>query len=406
MKSMTLFSQTPHPEKKEKHKYFLGYSVSFFLLSGLLLPSNPAWALPFYVLVVPLFILVIARSRADLPYPQILIFFLLTIGWFGLSIFWGESPDTRRMYKYLNATFSNSIYLIVSFWLFSGVLLPRFCMASFARLFTAACFVNVLISFLFYDWSTWERLSGYAETRHPILGGYIVSLAIPMALLVFDRGMQRYDRLFSVLALLSSVAFVFLTGSRGAWLTCTAALCGYVIVRTRSVRILVILGFCALAIGFAVQLGGLHSDFISENVGRESYRLLIWKDTLTHILERPFLGHGVQSNPILAEHFSFPHSLYVSALYYGGVFGLLALLGSFLCGARAVCHIKGISEKAFSLSLLAIPFVGGLTDMGQLIKPPSEEWYIVWLPLIIVCSLCFKNHQRTNPSGDTGRSHS
>lgn len=397
MKSMTLFSQALQPEKRETHKYILGCSVLFFLLSGFLLPSNPAWAFPFYALVIPLFILVTARSRADLPCPKTLVFFLLTVGWFGLTIFWGEHPDTRRTYKYVNAAFSNSIYLLVSFWLFTGVLLPRFCMISFARLFTAMCLVNVLISFLFYDWSTWERLSGYAETRHPILGGYIVSLAIPMALLVFDRRAQRYDRLFSVLALLSFITFVFLTGSRGAWLTGTAALCGYIIVRIRSAWLPMILGLCGLTVGTAIQFGGLHSDFFVEQLSRNSYRLPIWKDTLTHVLERPFLGYGVQSKLILAEQFNFPHSLYVSSLYYGGVFGLLALLGSFFCGARAVFHMKETSEKAFSLSLLSVPLVGGLTDMGQLIKPPSEEWYIVWLPLIITCSLHFKSRANHRP---------
>src|SRR3546814_13098494 len=48
--------------------------------------------------------------------------------------------------------------------------------------------------------------------------------------------------------------------------------------------------------------------------------------TLFRSIDNPLLGHVVANESIFANSFSFPHSLYFSALYYGGILGILVLI--------------------------------------------------------------------------------
>src|SRR3546814_4472953 len=44
------------------------------------------------------------------------------------------------------------------------------------------------------------------------------------------------------------------------------------------------------------------------------------------------------------------------------------------------------NHRPFLISLLSVPAIAGLTDLGQAIKSPSEEWFILWLPALIVAA--------------------
>ena len=114
----------------------------------------------------------------------------------------------------------------------------------------------------------------------------------------------------------------------------------------------------------------------------EPSRLLIWRDTLSEIAERPLFGHGLAANlrPAPGLDASFPHDFYLSLLFYGGVVGLLlfvalaSVLGSRLWAAR------GTAEASWLAALGLNALVAGMTDFGQVTKGPGPLWFILWLP--------------------------
>jgi O-antigen ligase len=111
--------------------------------------------------------------------------------------------------------------------------------------------------------------------------------------------------------------------------------------------------------------------------------LEIWNSAWDYIQQRPVLGYGAASGGTFAQSWTFPHSLYLSTWYYSGIIGLILVISLFATLLYGALRIPDTANRGFVLSLLSVPAVAGITDLGQAIKPPSEEWYIIWLPVII-----------------------
>ena len=124
----------------------------------------------------------------------------------------------------------------------------------------------------------------------------------------------------------------------------------------------------------------------------EPSRLLIWRDALGEIAERPLFGHGLAANlpPAPGLDASFPHDLYLSLLFYSGAVGLLLFVALVAALARRLLAARGTHEATWLSALAINALVAGLTDFGQITKGPGPLWFILWLPLALI-STCRRN---------------
>jgi O-antigen ligase len=365
---------------------FLWLFVAFLAL-GYLVRPNPLWAaLFFYASLVPAMLLLLwrdASARAVLRDPLVQLCLAL-MGWYWASLLWGHDQPPRRVQGYAVGIPFNAGFVLCCVLFFARA------EEAWLRRLLAALAVAAALNAVFSIGShlalglhrvEGARLAGWAETRHAILGAGVMGLGLQaacfLALLLRDR---RWVVLSLAAVGLCALAFILITGSRGPVLATAAFLLvfGLAVTGWRGVLAGAVLLGAALVAVFVL----FGPDWVLHQLNRPSHRLPIWEVALARIAERPLLGHGVANHAIFGDpYFTFPHSLYLSALYYGGVVGA-ALLLAILCGAlRRAALLADRRWRAFALASLASPMVFGLTDLGQPAVGPSELWYVLWLPV-------------------------
>lgn len=372
------------------HNRFFVVFAGFFAL-GFVLRPNPVWALVFYLGVLPLLIARIRRCGFGPVSPGVWAALGVCV-WFGLSLLWGIDQTAGRIQKYAIAAVANAALVAAAYTFFRDAAAAD--LERFDRWIAAAAAVNVLLALGFYlaavdpryfhslDRFT-TRLEGWAETRHAILGADVLITAFVFAARAWSHAETDRRRAIAGACLVLVPVFVLLSGSRGPALALAAAAACLFLWQRRTLWILAAVG---VALAAAYAFVPAFTGFVDGNLARKPYRFEIWAATLDYVRNRPWIGHGVASQQVFAEQFTFPHSMYMSALFYGGAIGLALLLACLgYAGWRAV-RLEG-PVRAQALALLAVPVVAGLTDIGQPIKAPSEEWYIVWLPIVAVLGL-------------------
>ncbi|WP_158240534.1 O-antigen ligase family protein [Telmatospirillum siberiense] len=322
--------------------------------------------------------------------------FLVTILWFGLTLLWGVNQPAPRIGQYAAATVTNALFVIGGLLFFSDTGNPW--RERLFRFLPIAATVNIVISalhyYVFLAQSFDTRLTGWAETRHQILGSDIIAVTAVFALRnLFEPqgpGNPRRERVLQGLSLFAALIFIVLTGSRGSFVALAWAAGLFLwLVRPR-LMFLVFLCLTVLAGGLFFASEPLR-HFIMENVLRDPMRLRIWAATLDYVAERPLLGYGVATVATFTEDWiTFPHSMYFSALFYGGCVGLALVAMLFSAVVWRILKRAENRDRAFLLALISIPLIAGITDTGQFIKNPSPQWYIVWLPIIIATAMTVK----------------
>jgi len=362
---------------------FFPVFVAFFGL-GFILRPTPVWALVYYVAVMPTFFMLLWSRRGEFSFrdPALGLILALMV-WFGLTLSWGLDQTPKRVLKYMFSIPVNAS-LVAAAYIFFAHAEERFLTPLFRAISVAAVITTLISIILMGDSLGGERLTGWAETRHPILGADVMSVAFVVCLHRAFEDANTIWRRWGAVAAVFCVVFVLLTGSRGPLLALFAAMvCFLVQVRPRAVLILG--GGIAVLAALAVPFFPGVVNFAQENLMRNSYRLEIWEETLELVSQRPLLGYGAANvHTFVDPSITFPHSIYMSSLYYAGVAGLLAVLSLFGVTFWRAWSIENRSTRAFVTAMMVVPMVAGLTDIGQFIKSPSEVWYILWLPILTV----------------------
>jgi len=117
-----------------------------------------------------------------------------------------------------------------------------------------------------------------------------------MSLFLFGSKRRKWSRI--AFGILSALLFVclLLAASRGAWLGFVGALLLIGILKSK--KLILITLICILIVPFAVsgRLGKqVTSIFNINNEGPNIDRLILWKETLVMIKDRPLLGRGVNT---------------------------------------------------------------------------------------------------------------
>jgi O-antigen ligase len=355
-------------------------SMLVLLPAGLLIRPNPVWALTFYLFFVPALLNLFwrRRSAALSSEARALALPLTLIGYFALSLVWSDNQTGAALFKWLNNCVTSAVFV-------TGAVLFVSRSGRVSRLFdllTVTATLNAAISLGIYAWvGVAERLRGFAETRQPILGALVIGTCaiVTMHRLVEDR--DRRLRALRGASLVLFMMFILATGSRGPVLAIVAAFAAYLSFRGKRAL------FCGLAVVLLIICVIAFVDplaaYAHRMLTRNSLRLPIWAEALELSAQRPLLGYGLSAQ-FRWEEWTFPHSLYLSALYYGGAIGLFLVLATMTQPLLAAWRRWDPATGPLLVALVVYLATAGLTDLGQPVKSPSELWYIQWLPIVIM----------------------
>jgi O-antigen ligase len=348
------------------------------IAAGLLISPNPAWAMLFYVTVLPLFGL---RLRTLWPEDVGGLLGVALILWFTVTTLWDHAAGARAAPHLL--------------WVWNGLCTLVFFLAaraSYARagpererlysvlIIVAAINVAVSVGRATVIGMPEGRMNGWAEARHPILGAAIIGVCV---ILAAARALHGRSAAGNGAVACAGLAFIIATGSRGPLIAVAAAL-GVLLIGLAP-RLLLALAGAVLALAliayFAVP-GFDHAVGMRYLARGWSNRLDIWDLALREIAARPLFGHGPTARLARAVD-NFPHNLFLSTLFYSGVIGLVLLLALLVCAVLGAVRAKPPGERYMRLALLANLVLTGLSDLSQVTKGPSPMWYIVWLPIVL-----------------------
>jgi O-antigen ligase len=117
-----------------------------------------------------------------------------------------------------------------------------------------------------------------------------------------------------------------------------------------------------------------------------SHRPEIWARSLQSIREKPWFGHGLAANLPISPT-GFPHSLYLSLLFYSGIVGFAVFVALAAAIAVRLSRTRPGAERMWVMAMLMNALLAGLTDFGQITKGPDPLWFILWLPIVLALSL-------------------
>lgn len=338
---------------------------------GFVLAPEPVWAMSFYLLVLPgqLWRLRQAGWRQLPPAGDAVAMALIL--WLGLATFWDRSASGHLL------------------WLFNGGCTLAFLLAcrearprDLASVVIAGGAVNAAIAIVRHlaQGAMEARMPGWAETRHPILGAAIIGVMALLAAARLLEGRRSGEAWAYGAAVGLGLGFIGLTGSRGPMLATALAL-------------LVLVGLSRpwrlvwLVVGVAAILPLLPAGWWQTMAARGgSHRPEIWQQTLDVLAQAPWWARWVGLGPnatIGRPGEDFPHNLFLSTAFYGGLVGLALLLALLALALRAAWRGP---DRALKLALLVQVVGVGMTDLSNLAKGPSPMWYMVWLPLILCLS--------------------
>ncbi len=402
-----------------------------FGIAAFALPSEAAYAFVFYVGVVPAVALCWRRMRFSAPGDWLA---LALIAWSGLTLLWGEGPP-KRAFQFAVGAAATACFFVTLRRVLAEAKMRRL-LAAFLVCAGAANAGLVLLlgapSLLAGD-----RILGWGITRQPILGGSVMAVCFLTALAhalnndlysplppLRGRGLgegvwkparhavQHHPLTKPSAPEEGGVGFVLACRPDNAWLWrgfCTFAamlMAGFILAMQSRGALLgaaggtVLLFMCGpwrwrafavlaalLAAWFLLAPLSLRAHALHLAVERgTSHRSEIWAHTLELIRQKPFFGHGLAAN-LPPSPTGFPHSLYLSLLFYGGMVGLLMFVGLAVGVTRRLARRPMVAEQAWLVAVWLNGLLAGITDFGQITKGPGPLWAIIWLPVALVLSL-------------------
>ncbi|MGE4481563.1 O-antigen ligase family protein [Acidocella sp.] len=369
-------------------------ALQLCLAGGLLLPSNAAWAMLCYVLVLPTVLLKGWRGWRPGWAPAAFTAMLALCVWSSLSIMWDDNLSGHgNGYGY---------WLLNAACMFGFLFCFKMAEAEDARLreraisvLIAAGALNALISLgivvAMGDWGI--RLTGWGATRNPVLGAAILDICLLLAIgRVAEGGRWRH---WHLAAMLPMGLYLLLSYSRTPLLAMACALAILAFGSWRAFGRAVLAGGGVLLAGVALWWlrPGWLAVFTHNLLARGTdCHVTIWLTAWREFLSRPLIGHGPSARLPIEPHgfcpaYPSPHDLYLSLLLYSGLIGFVLFAVSELLVLRHLWRCASGFGFRLWLAVMTVPLVVGLTDLSQVIKGPSPMWYIIWMPLLLVLLL-------------------
>jgi len=374
--------------------YLVAGCVTLSLLMFFLAENGRANAFPTYLLgVAVIALLAFSETRRQITSVSMPVLTLTCIflAYLSGSAWWSDSGGFPAVLQYLGYAL-----LILAFIL--GLVLAHNHFASFLPLLLAMTVAAATVSGAYsiylhlalpeYQPLPEPRLYGLGRLSNPVISATSYGFASLLSVWLILQRQDTWHRLLAAVCILILLTAMALSGSRTAWLALgLAAGTGFAMnYRDRALPwfalTLVATGLIAVA---AVGLEDLTKRALS-------FRPEIWSEFVSRTLAaNPILGVGSGSashwvTPVLA--FKHPHSIFVSAFYFGGLTGLLLLVALFAACIRHLFRADASLLKTLASMTLVYGITVGLLDGDNVLTKIDYLWWIMWFPvgMVVTCS--------------------
>ncbi len=263
-------------------------------------------------------------------------------------------------------------------------------------LFFSVCVAAVMLlysSYSFYgNHSLSARYTGFGlESYNPIVVG-ILCAGLGLISLILRRKYIIKDWRYWVLLIAALILFLHavFTWSRTIYLGLGAvALIASVIYRSYSVAVLTVVGAFIVIGLFSIDGAGARVLDVGA-LSHASNRLPIWLNTVYDTLPVLFQGFGagadVQFRGANDQLFEHPHSLYLQALVYSGLIGLMLYASVYFFAFYSV-YKKWVQDSMLTrIGVLLLVYIAAvqLVEIHTFVSRPNMYWFLLWMPFGIL----------------------
>ena len=380
-------------------EYLVAIGVGLSLVMFFLLENGRANAFATYLLAIAvLAAMFFPRLRAQLmALPRdILLATVCLLEYLALSAFWSDTGGFQVVLQH-----QGYAALILCFVLGlamacrrDGQFLPGLAyLVLLAAGVSAAYSIYLHVSLPDYQPLPEPRLYGLGRLSNPVISAASYGVAGVLGCWLLMRQRAGLIRLCLVLVLALLGLAILLSGTRTVWLALAVAVgAGFALGRQER-------GLMWFAGVFGVMgLVGLLSIGWEDVVRRGlSFRPDIWSEFIGRSMAaNPLLGVGSGTEsywetPVLT--FQHPHSVFVSAFFFGGLVGLGLLLLVLVTCARHLRVAETSEVRTLAIMLLGFGVVFSVFDGDNILTKIDYLWWLIWLP-IGVC-LCLDGQRRS-----------
>ena len=371
---------------------FLGV---FLVLAGMvLLPSSSRYHTLYYLLVLAptVFMLLLKPKLVAINFSAIFFFFILFLSWATLSIFWSDSDENILF------PLTRSLYTFCLFMAFAVVM--RESRDVFLKILIVAGFVITVVSFYYFlgflkGYRSGQRFIGGGALSNPLLSSHLFGFFTVIFTVLVFLSQSWQPRLLYLLFALTLFVFVVATGSRTPLAALVAAFVWVVVVQ-RNRKAISMLG-CLM-----VALLGVLLFYPEAILSRGlSFRPDLWGMTIDKIIERPFLGYGIDADAgfYLGARdtlYREPHNMHLSVFYFAGVVGFLLWCCMHIYALWSCWKEKNNKMYLIGGTLLVYGAAAGMFEGGWLLPRINEHWFITWIPLAFISALLARDRVSLN----------
>ncbi len=317
----------------------------------------------------------------------VLLSFLALTAWLLISMGWTRAEDD------LGSLAKRPLYV---FMLFAGcalialkseVLLLKTLRIG-AGLGALAALVNI-VWFLQHA-TPGERLIGSGALRNPLLTSHVLGFLCTYWVAAWLSRSERHDWL-PILMALPLLAALLATGSRTPLMG--LALTSVWMLLMSGKRAILLVG--ALLIGASAAYLAFPEILLQRGM---SYRPELWADAVRQAGQHLWLGSGYESKFVfdiagVGYLLHDPHNVELAVLLELGLIGLGLWTAMYAFALSRCLRLRAEPHFQLASALLIYGLCAGLTEGGNYLSRPNESWFLIWIPLALLCALSIRHRQ-------------
>ncbi|WP_073266461.1 O-antigen ligase family protein [Phytopseudomonas punonensis] len=365
-----------------------GYLV---LLTGLFwIPDGSQYTKYYYALIAApalLGLLMAPTQIKPILRDPVIISFLVLSAWLLISIGWSRADEA------VGSLAKRPLYV---FMLFAGCALIALKSESLllktlrigAGIGALAALINVI--WFLQSAAPGDRLIGTGALRNPLLTSHVLGFLCTYWVAAWLSRSEQRDWLPVVMAL-PLLAALLATGSRTPLMGLALTSFWMLLVSGRRAVYLV----SALLIGAgAVYLAA--PDILLQR--GTSFRPELWGDAWRQAGQHLWFGAGYDSKfefdiPGIGYLLHDPHNVELAVLLELGLIGLGLWAIMYALALVRCLQLRAQPQFQIASALLIYGVCAGLTEGGNYLSRPNESWFLIWIPLALLCALSIRNRQ-------------
>lgn len=373
--------------------YLLAAGVALCLLMFFLAENGRANAFATYIVglgvIGALFQPDTRKELLTLPLP-VLVVLVIFLEYLSVSAWWSDVGSLHTVirfqgYSVLIVTFIAGFYL-------AGRRFENY-LHIMAGLVTAAAMVSAGYSiYLHFALPEYQplpepRLYGLGRLSNPVISAVSYGFSVALAFWLLLQRRDLWLRLLLAAGIVSLLVAISLSGTRIVWLALACAV-GVALSLETGRNGWLTLGVAGTVLG-AVAIFSLGWEDLAKR--GLSFRPEIWAEFARRSAEaNPILGagSGAPSYWVTPElTFRHPHSIFVSAFFFGGIIGLGLLVALIVLAARYAWQSPPSPVRTLAVMTLSYGVVVGLIDGDNIVTKIDYLWWLIWFPLAVVMML-------------------